>query len=153
MSITKRFGSNPVPLGMANMLANLCRDILQISQHGNCWVFPDQFIQVQHQKKSRLSNFTQNSPLALVFWGTFPFRGIWSHPSTLGACWSLLACRLPPRWWWMYCQDFEATFSLAVWDQRSHSCSWKMGAPDWVDIFPIVLWGMFQPAMWSFTSG
>ena len=31
----------------------------------------------------------------------------------------------------MYCQDFEATFSLAVkfWDQRSHSCSWKIRGP------------------------
>ena len=31
---------------------------------------------------------------------------------------------------------------------------WKMGAPDWVDVWILLKKGMsFQPAMWSFTRG
>ena len=35
--------------------------------------------------------------------------------------------------------------------RQSNIAGWKMGAPHWVDVFPIKNMGIFQPAMWSFT--
>ena len=65
----------------------------------------------------------------------------------------ILAVAQAARVWW--CQWNKKSWNKIHTPGSSNIAdTWKMGAPDWVDVFPIKIYiYIFQPAMWSSTRG